>query len=394
MWPFNIKKKLDPYLKTFSTVSTRCKLPVLITYKGDSKTVINKIKYSGATVTHEYHLTSTIAANILVTSIKKISSMPEVKSVYYDHKAKLCINRAIKSLSIDVRKSHNLTGRDVTIGLVDSGIFPHKGLTLKENTIKHFKDVLLGDSSPYDDFGHGTYLGGIIASNFEYAEGIAPDSSLSVAKAFDKTGNGYLSSILKGIEDIYINTPEVKILLLPFEINNMPDLRMNPLYETIKLLHDKNIIIICPSGNNGPTSFSINEPGIYKEVITVGGCTFSDDVFKLSDYSSRGPLKVDYTKPDILSISEGIISLKSDIFYAPKSRLIEKETIGVTSLGGTCVAAAIVTGICALLIEKYGDLTPKDIRSILYLGSKSIGESKHNQGRGIVIFNNLIKDKK
>ncbi|KMT21869.1 S8 family peptidase [Clostridium cylindrosporum] len=394
MWPFNRKKKLDPYLKSLSKLTTRTKLPVLISYKGDTKTVKNKIKYTGAGITHEYVLTQTLAASIPLSSIEKISSMPEVRSLYYDHKASLCIHRATKSLSIDLSKGFNLTGRDVTIGIVDSGIFPHKGLTLKPNTIKYFKDIINGDSKPYDDNGHGTYLSGIIASNFDYALGIAPDCSLSVAKAFDKTGYGSLSNILKAVEDIYASTPEVKIFLLPFEIKDMPDLRANPLRETIELLHSKNIVFIAPSGNSGPNPYSIHEPASYKEVITVGGCTIKDDNFRITDYSSRGPLKVDYLKPDVLSLSEGIISLRSDIFYTPGGKLIDKETIGTTSLSGTSVSSAIIAGVCALLIEKYGDLTPKDIRSILYLGSKSIGENRNTQGRGIVMFSNLIKDKK
>ena len=81
------------------------------------------------------------------------------------------------------------------------------------------------------------------------------------------------------------------------------------------------------------------------------------------------------------------------MFYKPKTRLIEKETINTTSFAGTSVSCAVIAGMCALIIERYGDLTPKDIKSILYLGCKSIGENKNIQGKGVVLFNNLIKDK-
>ncbi|MEG0371327.1 MAG: S8 family serine peptidase [Clostridium sp.] len=393
MWPFNSKKKLDPYLKTLSKLTTRTKLPVLIAYKGDIKKIKTKIRNLGGTVTHEYSLTSTLAANILLTSIEKIGTLPEVKSLYYDHKAVLCIHKASKALCIDVSKSSNITGRDVTIGIVDSGIYPHKGLTQKQNTIKYFTDILNGGNKPYDDHGHGTYLGGIIASNFDYAQGIAPDSSLCVAKAFDQTGYGTLSNILKGIEDIYKETPDMQILLLPFEVREMPELRVNPLYNTIKHLYENNVTIISPSGNNGPNAFSISQPGSYREVITVGGCFMSDDNFKICNYSSRGPLKVDYTKPDVISICEGITSLKSDTLHKPKSRLLEKESIGTSSFCGTSVSSALIAGMCALIIERYGNLPPKDIKSILSLGTKSIGENKNIQGKGIVMLDKILKEK-
>ncbi|MEG2338741.1 MAG: S8 family serine peptidase, partial [Clostridium sp.] len=233
MWPFNLKKKIDPYLKPLAKTGARVKLPVLICYKGDLKNIKTKLRYAGAVVTHEYVITKTISAAVPVTSIDKVSTLPEVKSLYYDHKGSLCMHKAGKALAIDVSRSFNISGRDVTIGIVDSGIYPHKGLTQKQDTIKYFKDVIGGGDKPYDDFGHGTYLSGVIASNFDYARGIAPDAKLSVAKAFDKIGKGYLSNILKGIEDIYASTPDMKVLLLPFEIKDMPDLRVNPLYDTI-----------------------------------------------------------------------------------------------------------------------------------------------------------------
>lgn len=391
MWLLNKKKKLDPYLKSFTKLTSRTKLPVLISYKGDLKSLKTKLKYNRVLINHEYSFIPTISATIPINMIDKASSMPEITSLYYDHKAKLCITRATKELSIDISHSYNLTGRDISIGLIDSGIFPHKGLMLKENTIKYFHDLINNYDKPYDDYGHGTYLGGIISSNFDYAMGIAPDASLSVIKAFDKSGLGYLSDIIKGIEKLYLETPEIKILLLPFEFNNIPELRFDPLHELIKFIYNKNITIICPSGNNGPSPYSINKPGTFKEVLTVGGAKIDNNEFKISSYSSRGPLKEDYTKPDVLSLSEGIISLKSDIFYNTTNKLHENETILTTSFSGTSVSSAILAGIVSLILEKYGDITPKDVKSILYLGSKSIGENKNTQGKGIVIFSKLLK---
>lgn len=391
MWLFNKRKKLDPYLKAFTKTISRTKLPIVISYKGDLKSIKNKLRYKGINISYEYTLIPTVSANVPIDTIDKISTIPEVLSIYYDHKANLCINKAVKSLTIDKAINSNLTGRDVSIGLIDSGVFPHKGLTSKPNTLKYFKDIVNNEVKPYDDYGHGTYISGIISSNFDYAKGIAPDSSLSVIKAFDKTGSSNLSTILRGLEDLYLSTPEIKILLLPFEIPNLAELRMDPLYEIIKLIHSKDVIIICPSGNNGPYPYSINKPASFKEVLTVGGSRIKEDSFEVSPYSSRGPLKKDYLKPDILSLSEGIISLKSDIFYMPNNKLIETETIKTTSFSGTSVSSALITGMVSLLIEKYGNLSPKDIKSILYLGAKSIGENKNTQGKGIVIFDKLIK---
>ncbi len=66
---------------------------------------------------------------------------------------------------IATNKSFNFTGKNVSIGLIDSGVYPHQDLTNPTNKIDMFLDLLNNYSYPYDDNGHGTALSGIICGS-------------------------------------------------------------------------------------------------------------------------------------------------------------------------------------------------------------------------------------
>jgi hypothetical protein len=68
---------------------------------------------------------------------------------------------------------------DLTVAIIDTGMFPHKDLA---GRLILFKDFVQGRTKSYDDNGHGTEVSGIIAgrgitSDKRYA-GVAPNTKL------------------------------------------------------------------------------------------------------------------------------------------------------------------------------------------------------------------------
>ena len=91
---------------------------------------------------------------------------------------------------IRLHTNTSLSGKSVGIGVVDTGVYPHKDLTLPQNRIHTFVDLINSFTNPYDDNGHGTFVCGVCSgggylSKFRYA-GIAPKSNLYVLKALNK----------------------------------------------------------------------------------------------------------------------------------------------------------------------------------------------------------------
>ncbi len=88
-------------------------------------------------------------------------------------------------------------GSGAVIAVVDTGIATHSDLNIIGGT-----SFVSGNSSYYDDNGHGTHVSGIAAArdNGSGVIGIAPGAGLLAVKVLNSQGSGYLDDVAKGIE--------------------------------------------------------------------------------------------------------------------------------------------------------------------------------------------------
>jgi subtilisin family serine protease len=112
-------------------------------------------------------------------------------------------------------------------------------------------------------------------------------------------------------------------------------------------------------------------------VLTVGASSHNGTVARNDDtvaaFSSRGPTYIDYAaKPDLVAPGVGIESLtdQSTVLYAahPAARLwgtMRTATEPYSSLSGTSMAAPVVTGTIALMLQANPSLTPNLVKAIL-----------------------------
>ena len=129
------------------------------------------------------------------------------------------------------------------------------------------------------------------------------------------------------------------------------------LIEVIDAVWQAGIIVVAAAGNNGPGENTITCPGIAKKIITVGS---ADDQKTMlghglkRGYSGRGPTRDCIVKPEILAPGTGIRSCGN------------MGTRSFSIKSGTSMAAPVVTGMLALLLEKYPELTPNQVKRHLY----------------------------
>jgi hypothetical protein len=64
------------------------------------------------------------------------------------------------------RSRYGVTGKGVTVAIIDSGVQP--SLDLSTSRIRAFVDFVNGQKKPYDDYGHGTHVAGIVAGSGEH----------------------------------------------------------------------------------------------------------------------------------------------------------------------------------------------------------------------------------
>ena len=113
----------------------------------------------------------------------------------------------------------------------------------------------------------------------------------------------------------------------------------------------------------------------------------------MAAFSSRGPTAVDYAaKPDLVAPGVGIESLSDpdSAFYTTQSPYLLPGTVPTSylpylSLSGTSMAAPVVSGTVALMLQANPALTPNAVKAILqYTAQCPPGYDPLTQGAGFL----------
>jgi subtilisin family serine protease len=257
--------------------------------------------------------------------------------------------------TIRLDEAHRLArGNGVMIAVIDTAIeAAHPELV---NTIAGMFDAVgEGPSVPEP---HGTQIAGILAAHAELT-GVAPKAKLLSVRAFrsgKKTPAQSTSlQLLKGIDWAF--EAGAKVMNMSF---TGP---MDPLLERIvKAAAGKGVIFIAAAGNNGPKGAPVY-PAAYPEVIAV---TATDDKDRLYGKANRG---------DYVSIA------------APGVDIIAPALKGSYQLSsGTSMAAAHVSGVVALLLERDGKLDWSKARDILSASARKPDGSSGGKAFGAGIL--------
>ncbi|MBP2033841.1 subtilisin family serine protease [Clostridium algifaecis] len=324
---------------------------------------------------------------------------PEVNYITLDIKADLCGKNVYSSNRISFSYNSKITGKNICIGLIDSGTYPHTDLISEKNRIAKFLDLINEYDYPYDDNGHGTFMSGIICGNGKLSKGmysgIAKDSSIYSIKAFNSVGYGYVSDILYAIQLLIDDSEKMnlKIICLPFELNIIDAFILSLFQKLFNMAVKNNICIVIASGNADNTEHSIQGISTLNNCITVGGIDTTSRDIKIYKYSSSGPF-CKIQKPDLVAACVDICSLNSNVNYIPQrnGKKLYPSTLKepYTCYTGTSCAAAYISGICALLYENNPNLSSNDITSLIKISCSLLKLPKYCQGAGMIEFKKLI----
>ena len=282
-----------------------------------------------------------------------------------------------------------VNGAGVAVAVVDSGIAPHVTKKVIANV-----SFVTGDSSPVDTFGHGTHVAGIIAGSGAWASlvtsaykgGIAPRASLVNVRVLGADGTGYTSDVIAGIDWVIANRARFNIRVLNLSIGHpvVEPAATDPLCEAVDRAVAAGLVVVTSAGNAGrapngaPELGGITSPGNSPLALTVGALNTwgtvarSDD--SVADYSSRGPTKYDLAvKPDVAAPGTRIVSLDADGTFLssryPFLHVAGGGSNGYMQLSGTSMAAPMVSGAAALLIQGAPSLTPAQVKLALQSGA-------------------------
>jgi len=351
--------------------------------------------------------------------LKQIASHPSVFQLHYDRPtAKHNYRTSVTVGARAVQETLGYSGAGVGIAVIDSGITTwHDDLTSTSSTlfpygnqrVKKFVDFVNGQTLPYDDNGHGTHVAGIIAGNgydsLGEKAGIAPRASLISLKVLDQNGQGTISNIIAALGWVAANasTYNIRVVNMSVGAGVSESYWTDPLTLACKALTDRGIVVVAAAGNIGKNAAGqlqwggITAPGNAPWVLTVGASstmgtlTRADD--QMASFSSSGPTYLDYeAKPDLVAPGTGTVSLAvpGSAFYSAKAEYLldGKLPLGYKpylALSGTSMAAPVVSGTVALMLQANPNLTPNLVKAILqYTAQPYPGYSALRQGAGFL----------
>lgn len=334
----------------------------------------------------EYPFISAFGVELPFSAIEKLADFRHVNYITAQTKVFAQMNVAKKIIKYDEFLSEKITGNGVNIAVIDTGVSPHLDLVYPKNRIIFFKDFISNKTEPYDDNGHGTFVCGVavgngLCSGGKYA-GIAKNSNLIVLKALDKNGETGAFNILEAMQWIFDNYKKYNIKVVCMSFGSQPLSNGDPLLMGAEALWNNGIVVVAAAGNSGPHFKTIKSPGTSNKIITVGalddkrnGEKFDKQNFEIADFSSRGPV-FNYYKPDCVAPAVEINSIGVKTDYVKMS--------------GTSVATPIIAGVCALIIEKYPQIKPMELKSLLIDNCTKIVNNRNIEGFGLVDCSTLL----
>lgn len=297
------------------------------------------------------------------------------------------MEQAKKEIHLHHALQEGLTGKGVGVAVLDTGMFLHEDY---QKQVAAFKDVVKGRPFAYDDNSHGSHICGIIAGNGEASNGryrgIAPESQIIGVKVLDKKGNGYAADVLAGLKWVRENKERYNIRIVNISVGSYNRRVLSEdsvLVRGVDEAWDDGLIMVIAAGNQGPSAMTITTPGISRKVITVGSSDDNKMVSvmgnKMVDYSGRGPTAACIRKPDIVAPGGNIVSCSN----APGKYQMKS---------GTSMSTPIVSGAIALLLQKYPDLSNKDVKLRLMERAVDLGLPHNQQGWGLLDVEKLLRD--
>ena len=351
------------------------------------------VEQAGGTTIRTLPLINARVVDLPNPALAALAENPRVKRLSLDRVIVAANERTGATIGATaVRQAFGYDGSGIGVAVIDSGVTGwHDDLTASGGgqRVDRFVDLVTGRKSPYDDFGHGTHVAGIIGGNgFDSSgarSGVAPGASLIVLKALDASGRGHISDVIEALDYVinHRNALNIRVVNLSLATGVHESYNSDPLTLAAKKVVEAGIVVVAAAGNNGRSESGsdlyggIGAPGNAPWVLTVGASSHMGTVSRADDtmaaFSSRGPSAVDYAaKPDLVAPGVGIESLSDpdSAFYTTKSAYLLDGTMSTSyrpylSLSGTSMAAPVVAGTVALMLQANPTLTPNAVKAIL-----------------------------
>jgi len=393
--------KLAPELRGYSSSTP---VQVIVQYSQPPQTsILGSLLGIVGTLLSSLPLINSVVTLVDGNGLLTLSNDSNVVYVSPDRTVKSFLSNAAPAINAPVAWKSNYTGSGVAVAVVDSGISGSADLNTKGllplSRVVYSQDFVSGTLPANDGYGHGTHVAGLIAGNgvnstgsayYRTFEGIAPSAKLVNLRVLDANGEGTDSQVIAAIAKAVSlkSTYNIRVINLSLGRPVMESYRLDPLCKAVEKAWQAGIVVVVAGGNFGRLNTVGNEgygtitaPGNDPYVITVGAMKpmgtpdRTDDL--IASYSSKGPTAIDHiVKPDVVAPGNLLVSLGTNGTLAseypadkvPYSYYVNGGSSApgpYFSLSGTSMAAGVVSGAVADLLQAHPTLTPDQVKARL-----------------------------
>ena len=281
------------------------------------------------------------------------------------------------------------TGAGVDVAVIDSGVSPVPGLD-SPGKVTYGPDLSIDSQNPnltnVDGYGHGTFMAGLIAgdqgsgtpssanSSATVYRGMAPGARIVSIKVATADGGTDVTQVIAAIDWVVQHAHDhglnIRVLNLSYGTNSTQSYLTDPLAYAVEQAWKHGIVVVAAAGNTGfqrgHGAPGLADPAYDPYVIGVGA----------SD--SNGTASIADDSIPSFSASAATFFAKNPDFVAPGAHLqglrVPNSSIDVNHPegmldatyfrgSGTSESAAITSGAVALVLQKYPNLTPDEVKA-------------------------------
>lgn len=364
------------------------------------------VEATGGTVERELPIINGVSTTVPADAAQHLSLNPAVSAVSLNARVDTegVVDPAAlataynQSIRAEKAWAAGYTGKGVGVAVIDTGIqgnLPDFQVSQSDTSSRVIASAVTNPAATTasDTFGHGTHVAGLIAGNStnrpagdplngKYA-GSAPDANLIAIKASDDQGNASVLDVIDGLQFAIDMKSEynIRVVNLSLKSTVAESYKTDPLDAAVEAAWNSGIVVVAAAGNDGSAADAVNyAPANDPYVITVGGVddmgtkSIDDDV--LATWSSRGKTQDGFDKPDVLAPGAHLVStIPAGSAYTKlcPSCVTDGQYFRV---GGTSMAAAVVSGEAADLIQAFPAWTPNQVKAAIIRRSRAVNSPK------------------